>query len=67
MARLDTVRHRITVTDDELETLRLLTRGEPVDPQARAALVRAGLVDGDGTVDPLVIDLALTRAEPMIQ
>lgn len=67
MARVDSVRHRIAVTDDELETLRQLANGDPVESRERDALAAAGLVDGDGTVAPLVLDLARTRAEPMIQ
>ncbi|MDC7120346.1 hypothetical protein OMK64_02220 [Cellulomonas fimi] len=67
MARLDVVRRRVALSEDELETLRLLHNGEPAPEEARAALVRAGVVDDDGAVHPLVVDLVRTVTEPMIQ
>jgi hypothetical protein len=66
VARVDAVRHRISITDDELEQLRRVSNGEAVDDAVRRQLADDGLADGDGTVLPLVLDLALTRAEPMI-
>lgn len=67
MARLDVVRRRVALSEDELETLRLLHNGEAAPEEARAALVRAGVVDEDGAVHPLVVDLVRTVTDPMIQ
>ncbi|WP_019135430.1 hypothetical protein [Cellulomonas massiliensis] len=67
MARVDAVRHRIAVTDDELETLRRLSNGDDVEAGARERLAADGLLDGEGLMTPFVADLVRTMAEPMIR
>lgn len=67
MARIDAVRKRIALSDDEFETVRLVHNGEPVDDGARRALVDAGVVDEEGRVADLVANLARTVTEPMIE
>ncbi|KQR08276.1 hypothetical protein [Cellulomonas sp. Leaf334] len=67
MAQLDVVRRRISLSDDEFETLRLVHNAEPVADEARQALVEAGIVDADGAIAPLVLDLVQTVSEPMIE
>jgi len=67
VARLDQVRQRIELTDDELETLRLLHNGERVDDDRVAALRHDGIVDGRNTITPLVLDLVAVVSEPLIE
>lgn len=67
MARLDAVRRRISLSDDEFETLRLVHNGDPVADEARRALLDAGIVSADGDLAPLVLDLVRTVSGPMIE
>ncbi|GEK20192.1 hypothetical protein [Cellulomonas xylanilytica] len=67
MAQLDVVRRRISLSDDEFETLRLVHNDEPVADEARRGLVDAGIVTADGDIAPLVLDLVRTVSEPMIE
>ncbi|WP_456785709.1 hypothetical protein [Cellulomonas sp. P5_C5] len=67
MAQLDVVRRRISLSDDEFETLRLVHNDEPVADEARQALVDAGIVSDDDGIAPLVLDLVRTVSEPMIE
>lgn len=67
MARLDAVRRRITLSDEEFEALRRLHNGEAVEPADHRTLLDAGLVDGDDRIAPLVLDLVATVSEPMIE
>ncbi|MDM7830650.1 hypothetical protein [Cellulomonas edaphi] len=67
MARLDEVRQRIELTDHELETLRRVHNGEPVDEAQRQLLQDTGLVDAEGVVAPLVLDLVAVVTAPMIE
>lgn len=67
MARLDTVRHRIELSEHEFETLRLVHNGEDADAATRRSLEEAGLVDPEGQISPLVLDLVQTVSEPMIE
>lgn len=68
MARFDQVRQRLELSDHELETLRLINNREPgIDDQTRTALTAAGMVDAEGDIAPLVLDLVQTITDPMIQ
>lgn len=69
MPSLDAVRHRISVTDDDLELLRRISAGEDTDAEAerRSVLTEAGLVVGEGLVHPLVLDLARCMMQPFIE
>lgn len=69
MPHLDPVRHRISVSADDLEVLRQASVGEDVsDRQARVeALTGAGLISADGVVEPLVLDLARCMMQPLLQ
>jgi len=67
VARLDQVRQRIELTDDEFEALRLLHNGEPVNATTLEVLRAAGVVDDDGTIDALLLDLVQTVSDPMIE
>lgn len=69
MPSLDPVRHRISISADDLELLRLVSAGEETaGERARVeALTRAGLITDAGTVEPLVLDLARSMVEPLLQ
>ncbi|WP_028046085.1 hypothetical protein [Cellulomonas sp. URHE0023] len=67
MARLDTVRGRITLSEAEFEALRHVHNAEPVDETELGALQAAGLVDADGQIAGLVMDLVRTVSDPMIE
>ena len=73
MPTLDTLRRRISVTEAQLELLRLHSNGEiaaGADPDQAAdlgALADAGLVRADGTVHRLVADLATAMAQPVLE
>ena len=67
MARLDSVRERIAVSEQELEALRRASSGEPVDDDDRRALVDAGLLTADGALAPLVADLVTVATGPMLE
>jgi hypothetical protein len=70
---LDTLRRRISLTEAQLELLRLHSNGETAagaDPDRAAdlgALSDAGLITADGTVHRLVADLATAMARPVLE
>jgi hypothetical protein len=66
---IDTLRRRVSVSDDQLEVLRLHTAGEAWEQHAAELthLVTAGLIDTDGEVHPLVLDLVAAHAQPLLE
>jgi hypothetical protein len=68
MPTLDTLRRRISVTEEQLELLRLVSNGEVTDlTDDTAPLVDAGLVTADGSVHRLVADLADAMTHPLLE
>ena len=73
MPSLDTLRRRLSVTERQLELLRLYSNGEigrdaDADHTAELeALTEAGLITADGTVHRLVADLAAAMTEPLLE
>jgi len=73
MPALDPLRRRISVTEQQLEVLRLVSNGriapdhdgDGVD--GREDLVAAGLITRDGTVHRLVADLAAAMTQPILE
>ena len=69
MPALDTLRRRISISDEQLEVLRLHTAGQAWEQHASELthLVTAGLIDTDGEVHPLVLDMVLAYAQPLLE
>jgi hypothetical protein len=68
MPTLDTLRRRISVTEEQLEVLRLVSNGELTHlSDATAPLVAAGLINADGSVHRLVADLADAMTRPLLE
>lgn len=69
MPALDTLRRRISISDEQLEVLRLHTAGEAWEqhPSELTHLVTAGLIDTDGEVHPLVLDMVTAFAQPLLE
>lgn len=73
MPTLDTLRRRLSVTEHQLELLRLYSNGEiSGEPDGRhtaelEALKSAGLITADGTVHRLVADLAAAMTQPLLE
>jgi hypothetical protein len=72
MPSLDPLRRRISLTEAQLELLRLCSNGEispdpAVDSRDLELLVEAGLVAHDGTVHRLVADLATAMTQPVLE
>jgi hypothetical protein len=68
MPTLDTLRRRISVTEEQLEVLRLVSNGELTElSDSTAPLVAAGLITADGTVHRLVADLADAMTRPLLE
>jgi len=68
MPSLDTLRRRISISEAQLEVLRLVSNGEIRDlPEATDPLVDAGLMMPDGTVHRLVADLAEAMSRPVLE
>ncbi|RNM14960.1 hypothetical protein [Nocardioides pocheonensis] len=71
MPRLDPLRRRISLTEAQLELLRLCSNREikpgPGDDPDLDRLAAAGLVDPEGSVHRLVADLAVAMAEPLVE
>ena len=73
MPALDPLRRRISVTEQQLEVLRLVSNGgiapdhdgDGVD--GREDLVAAGLITRDGTVHRLVADRAAAMTQPILE
>jgi hypothetical protein len=70
MPTLDTLRRRISITEEHLELLRLYSNRE-ISEQTHAAalgtLTRAGLITADGSVHRLVADLATAMSRPVLE
>jgi hypothetical protein len=66
---IDTLRRRISISEEQLEVLRLHTAGQAWEdhPAELTHLVTAGLIDTDGEVHPLVLDLVAAYAEPLLE
>jgi hypothetical protein len=68
MPTLDTLRRRISLTEEHLELLRLYSNGEITDrTDATTSLTAAGLITAEGTVHPLVADLATAMTQPVLE
>ena len=73
MPTLDTLRRRISLTEAQLELLRLQSNAEtspdldPGQAAGLAALTAAGLVTRDGGIHPLVADLAAAMSRPVLE
>jgi hypothetical protein len=68
MPALDTLRRRISLTEEQLELLRLVSNGDLPDlPDATAPLLDAGLITSDGSVHRLVADLASAMTQPVLE
>jgi len=68
MPRLDPLRRRISVTEEQLELLRAFSNGEVNDRSpAVAALRDAGLITSGATVHRLVADLADAMSRPLLE
>lgn len=70
MPALDSLRRRISLTEAQLELLRLCSNGEigvESDPAALEPLIEAGLVTADGMVHRLVADLATAMSRPLLE
>jgi hypothetical protein len=68
MPTLDTLRRRISISEEQLEVLRLVSNGEISEvADATAPLVDAGLITPDGTVHRLVADLAEAMTHPLLE
>ncbi|HEX2896357.1 MAG TPA: hypothetical protein VHO29_20305 [Marmoricola sp.] len=70
MPALDSLRRRISLTEAQLELLRLCSNGEisvESDPAALEPLIEAGLITADGTVHRLVADLATAMSRPLLE
>jgi hypothetical protein len=73
MPSLDTLRRRLSVTERQLELLRLYSNGEiSRDTDADHAadldvLAAAGLITSDGAVHRLVADLAAAMTQPLLE
>lgn len=68
MPTLDTLRRRISVTEQQLELLRLYSNGELTEAQDDLSPLRdAGLITADGTVHRLVADLAAAMTRPLLE
>jgi hypothetical protein len=70
MPALDSLRRRISLTEAQLELLRLCSNGEisvESDPAAIEPLIEAGLITADGTAHRLVADLATAMSRPLLE
>jgi hypothetical protein len=68
MPTLDTLRRRISVTEEQLEVLRLVSNGELTHlSDATAPRVAPGLITADGSVHRLVADLADAMSRPLLE
>lgn len=71
MPRLDPLRRRISLTEAQLELLRLCSNREigpdPGDDPDLDLLAAAGLIGPDGSVHRLVADLAAAMTEPVVE
>jgi hypothetical protein len=70
MPTLDTLRRRISLTEEHLELLRLYSNQEISEQTHGAALgtlTRAGLITADGSVHRLVADLATAMSRPVLE
>jgi hypothetical protein len=68
MPALDTLRRRISVTEEQLEFLRLYSNGEVTEVDDEyAALIDSGLIASDGSLHRLVVDLATAMSRPVLE
>lgn len=68
MPTLDPLRRRFSVTEAQLELLRLYSNGELADTSEELDVLRdAGLITADGSLHRLVADLATAMSQPLLE